>query len=47
MSIIPRNCKIIKKSTALLELNNLELIASNILLDINWFKVKKALQKKT
>ena len=46
MSIIPRNCKIIKKFTALPELINLELIASNKLSDINWFKVKEALQKK-
>ena len=47
MSITPRDCKINKKSTALPELFNLELIASNILTDINLLKVKEILQKKT
>ena len=47
MSIIPRNCEVIKKSTALPELFNLEFIASNIPADINLPRVKDALQKKT
>ena len=47
MSIIPRDCKVIKKSTALPELLNLEFIASNIPADMNLLRVKEALQKKT
>ena len=46
-SIIPRNCKVTKKSTALPELFNLEFVASNIPVDINLLRVKEALQKKT
>ena len=40
ISIIPRDCKVIKKSTALPDLFNLEFIASNIPADINLLKVK-------
>ena len=47
ISIIPRVCKFIKKSTPLPELLNVELFASNIPADINLLKVKEALQKKT
>ena len=47
MSIIPRDFKVIKKSTALPELFNLEFIASNTSADINLLRVKEALQKKT
>ena len=47
MSIIPRDCKVFKKSLALPELFNLEFIASNIPADMNLLRVKKALQKKT
>ena len=47
MSIIPRDCKVIRKSTALPELINLEFIASNLPADINLLRVKEALQKIT
>ena len=47
MSIIPRDCKVIKKSQALPELFNLEFVASNIPADVNLVRVKKALEKKT
>ena len=46
MSIIPRDCKVIKKSQALPELFNLEFIASNIPADVNLVRVKEALEKK-
>ena len=46
MSIIPRDCKVIKKSQALLELFNLEFIASNIPADVNLVRVKEALEKR-
>ena len=47
MSIIPRDCKVIKKSQALSELSNLEFVASNIPADVNLLRVKKSLEKKT
>ena len=47
MSIILRDCKVIKKSTAFSELIILEFFASNLPGDINLHKVKEALQKKT
>ena len=47
MSIIARDCKVIKKSTGLPEFLNLEFIASNIQADMNLLRVKEALQKKT
>ena len=46
MSIIPRDCKVIKKSQALPELFNLEIIASNIPADVNLVRVKEALEKR-
>ena len=47
MSIILRDCKVIKKFTAFPELTILEFFASNLPGDINLYKVKEALQKKT
>ena len=47
MSIVLRNVKIIKKSTSLHEPFYLKIVASNIPADINLFKVKEALKKKT
>ena len=47
MSIIPRDCKVIKKSQSLPELFNLEFVASNIPADVNLVRVKEALEKKT
>ena len=46
MSIIHRDCKVIKKSQALPELFNLEFVASNIPADVNLVRVKEALEKK-
>ena len=46
MSIIPGDCKVIKKSQALPELFNLEFVASNIPADVNLLRVKEALEKK-
>ena len=46
MSIIPRDCKVIKKFQALPELFNLEFVASNIPADVNLVRVKEALEKK-
>ena len=45
-SIIPRDCKVIKKFQALPELFNLEFVASNIPADVNLLRVKEALEKK-
>ena len=47
MSIIPRDCKVIKKSQSLPELFSLEFVASNIPADVNLVRVKEALEKKT
>ena len=46
MSIIPRDCKVIKKSQALPELFILEFVASNIPADVNLVRVNEALEKK-
>ena len=46
MSIIPRDCKVIKKSQALPELFNLEFVASDIPADAILLRVKEALEKK-
>ena len=46
MSVIPRDCKVIKKSQALPELFKLEFVASNIPADVNLLRGKEALEKK-
>ena len=45
MSIILRDCKVMKKSQALPELFNLEFDDSNLPADVNLLRVKDALKK--
>ena len=46
LSIISRDCKVIKKSRALPKLFNLNFVASNITPDVNLVRVKEAFEKK-